>query len=222
MNIMILDDNEEILEILEHHLSNEGYEVYKATCLKEAYDIFNAYNLDLIILDIMLKNESGYDFCETIRKKSMVPILFLTAKSKEEDIVQGLICGGDDYMVKPFSKKELLARIFAISRRQSHEKKCAMTIKRMIIDTNINSVMVGDQALQLTDIEFKTLLYLVKNRGSSVGVQEIFENVWDEKFISSSHNTVVVHIKNLRKKIHRIDSDYEYIKTVWGKGYIVY
>ncbi|SKC54316.1 response regulator transcription factor [Maledivibacter halophilus] len=222
-SILIVDDNSEILDILDYHLSKKGYLVYKAINSNEALKYFKNNHFSVIILDVMMEDEDGFSLCEKIREVSMVPILFLTAKSSEDDMVKGLLCGGDDYMIKPFSSKELLARVFALSRRENANRQLSgIRIHNLFIDKNINKVTVNNIKVGLTDIEYKILFYLISNRGNSVSVKEIFENVWGEKFILSSNNTVVVHIKNIRKKLQAIDSEFEYIHTVWGKGYVVY
>ena len=222
-SILIIDDNPEILDILDYHLFKTGYIVYKAINSNEALQHFNQNQISLIILDIMMEGEDGFSLCEKIREISMVPILFLTAKSSEDDMVKGLLCGGDDYMIKPFSSKELLARVFALLRREKANKQSSeICVHNLYINKNTNKVMINDIEVGLTHIEYKTLLYLVSRRGKNVSVKEIFENVWKERFIQSSNNTVAVHIKNIRKKLQAIDSDFEYIHTVWGKGYVVY
>ena len=222
-SILIIDDNPEILDILDYHLLKNGYTVHKAINSDEALQHFNKNQISLIILDVMMEGEDGFSLCEKIRKISMVPILFLTAKSSEEDMIKGLLCGGDDYMIKPFSSKELLARVFVLLRRENANKQLpGIRINNLYINKNTNKVMINDIQVGLTYIEYKTLLYLVSHRGKNVSAKEIFENVWKERFIQSSKNTVVVHIKNIRKKLQAIDSEFEYIHTVWGKGYVVY
>ena len=222
-SILIIDDNPEILDILDYHLSKTGYIVYKAMNSNEALQYFNKNQISLIILDVMMEEEDGFSLCEKIREISMVPILFLTAKSSEDDMVKGLLCGGDDYMIKPFSSKELLARVFALLRRENASKQLpGIRIHNLYINKSTNKVTINDIQVGFTDIEYKTLLYLINQRGKSVSVKEIFENVWQERFIPSSNNTVVVHIKNIRKKLQAVDSEFEYIHTVWGKGYVVY
>ncbi|MCG8514457.1 MAG: response regulator transcription factor [Halanaerobiales bacterium] len=222
-SILIIDDNPEILDILDYHLVKTGYLVYKALNSNEALQHFHQNQISLIILDVMMEEEDGFSLCEKIRKLSMVPILFLTAKSSEDDIIKGLLCGGDDYMIKPFSSKELLARVFVLLRRENSNKQLpGIRINNLYINKNTNKVTLNDVPVGLTYIEYKTLLFLISQRGTHVSVKEIFENVWKERYIQSSNNNVVVHIKNIRKKLQTIDSKSEYIHTVWGKGYVVY
>lgn len=228
INILIVDDNAEILHILHYHLKKQGYIVYKAQCGNEALSILSQYKIDMAILDVMMPDIDGYSLCKNIRKKYFFPILFLTAKSRENDKIKGLMCGGDDYMLKPFSSKELIARVSSLLRRSTVyntiQTEIDKTLKtgNLILDEDSGIVKVNKQTLDLTDIEYKILLLLLKNKGNSLSTKLIFSKVWGGIFTQTSNNTVVVHIKNIRKKIHQLDPSTEYIHTVWGKGYEIY
>ena len=184
---------------------------------------------DLVILDIMLPGMSGYKVCEEIRKKSVVPILFLTAKSSENDKVLGFARGGDDYLVKPFSYIELLARIKALLRRNTVYNNASTRTGRhseewvthgsIKINTNKNEVFIDEKELTLTETEYQILLLLAGNPGKTYSVQELYESVWDELYRADSANTVMVHIRKLRTKIEKNPQEPQIVLTVWGKGY---
>ncbi len=226
-SVLVIDDNQEIIDILDYHLSKSGYKVYSALNTAQALQHFASNNISLIILDVMMPDQDGFSLCEKIRRMSRVPILFLTAKSSEADLVKGLLCGGDDYMIKPFSSKELLARVLALLRRSrvnpdnGHDPSLIIIHDLMICKTS-NYIMLKDIQVNLTDIEYKILLYLAINRGKTLSTGEIFENVWQDTYIPSSNNTIVVHVKNIRKKFQGIAPEFEYIQTVWGRGYAIH
>lgn len=228
MNILIVDDNIEILHILTHHLKKQNYIVYAAQSAAEAWEIINNYQINLAILDIMMPEIDGCELCRKIRQNYFFPILFLTAKSDENDKIDGLLCGADDYMLKPFSAAELLARVSSLIRRATvynpTEKENSMQYKinQLTLDEAAGMVRVNEHNLDLTDIEYKLLLLLLRNKGKSLAIEFIFHEIWGEAFMQTSKNTVVVHVKNIRKKLSQYDSETEYIHTVWGKGYAIY
>ncbi len=232
MNILVVDDNEEILDILSHHLHKQGYKVYEAKNADDALSIVHQSTIDLAILDIMMPNRDGYALCRDIRKKYFFPILFLTAKSNEADKVAGFSSGADDYMLKPFSAAELTARVLSLIRRSTvyntvgfsslHNAQRQHRLNNLLLDESSGTVTVCDQPLDLTTLEYKLLLFLLQHRGKSLNVEFIFREVWNEVFLQTSKNTVVVHIRNIRKKIARFDPDTEYIHTVRGTGYEIY
>ena len=183
---------------------------------------------DLVILDIMMPGISGIKTCEQIRKVSYVPILFLTAKSSENDKIIGFTAGADDYLVKPFSYAELLARIKALLRRKQvytcgnmKENGQNVWIKKgdLKINTTGNKVFSGDEEIYLTETEYEILSLMLKYRGKIFSVQNIYESVWQEPFFNNSANTVMVHIRKLRLKIEKNPQKPQIIQTVWGKGY---
>lgn len=227
-NIMIVDDSPDIREVVKVLLSAENYNVIEAENGQKALSVFNSdANIDLVILDIMMPVMSGYDVCEALRKITSVPILFLTAKSQQPDKKDAYLYGGDDYLVKPFSGDELVIKVNSLIRRYfvykgkiDYElKKGEIKLNNLIIDTIGHNVYKDDEKISLTEKEFSILLYLVQNQGHSMSVRDIFETVWDEKYLPSSTNNVMVHILNLRKKIEDGQQGQMLIKTVWGKGY---
>ncbi len=225
--ILFADDDPEIREVVRILLESEGYKVDEAVDGRQAIGLAdNSY--DLVILDILMPGTGGLEACEQIRKKSNVPILFLSAKSQEEDKVKGLSAGGDDYLVKPFSSAELLARVQAMLRRYQEygmqRVKQASDIIRfesLLIDTKTKEVRKNETMIELTDLEYGILLLLMQSRGRVITAKEIYESVWDDLYFYQSNNTVMVHIRNLRKKLEDDAQHPRLIKTVWGKGYSI-
>jgi DNA-binding response OmpR family regulator len=224
--ILIADDNSDIREVLRILLESEGYEVEEASNGIEAVaKTDNSFNM--IILDIMMPEMDGYKACVEIRKKTMAPILFLTAKTEESDRISGLNLGGDDYMVKPFSTAEIMARIKALIRRYTvyqnpgaaEDNSKIIKIGGLEIDTDKNCVTVDGDEVDLTDIEYKILLLLASDKHKIFTAENIYEAVWNEMYIYTLSNTVTVHIRKLRTKIEKDPQNPRYIKTVWGRGY---
>ncbi|MDO4711298.1 MAG: response regulator transcription factor [Peptostreptococcaceae bacterium] len=225
--IMIVDDSDDIREVVALLLTNEGYEVVVADSGEEALRLLNIHqNTDLIILDIMLPGRSGFESCKEIREITNAPILFLSAKSHIEDKETGLSIGGDDYLPKPFSPVELIARVKALLRRyavyqgkEQNPRSQIICIRGLRIDPASGDVSLDDKPISLRYMEYKLLLLLAKNRGRILSAQEIYETIWEEKFLPVSNNTVVAHIKNLRQQIEKDPKDPKYVITVWGRGY---
>ena len=224
--ILVVDDNPDLREVISIFLGGEGYEVVTASDGEEALSLMDN-TIDLVILDVMMPGMSGYKVCAEIRERSMVPVLFLTAKPQDSDKSMGFSSGGDDYLSKPFSYNELLARIKALLRRyyvysgKSKEETNYVTVLDLTVNTEYNEVKKGDSEISLTDIEYKILLLLSSNKRRIFSVQNIYESIWDEPYYYSANNTVMVHIRKLRSKIEDDPQNPKYIKTVWGKGYRV-
>lgn len=221
--ILIADDEPEIREVLRMMLGSEGYEILEAVNASEA--VSQAEQVDLVILDIMMPGESGIQACTRIREQTNVPILFLTAKSGEHDKVLGFSAGGDDYLVKPFSYMELLSRVKALIRRyrvyQKSEEKTEklMFYRDIMIDREQQSVQVDGKRISLTEMEYQILLLLISNPRKVFSVKEIYETIWKETFFPNSGNTVMVHIRNIRRKLEK--NGESYIQNIWGRGYCV-
>ena len=177
---------------------------------------------DIVVLDVMMPGMSGYEACGKIRALSNAPILFLTAKAAEADMISAYGSGGDDFLSKPFSQGEFLAKVNSLLRRYKEYRGKpaeALTIDGLEVDLETHSVKSSGKDVTLTDTEYAILEYLLKNRGSTVTAAELYESVWKERFLPGSGNTVMVHVLNLRRKIEETPSAPKIIRTVWGKGY---
>jgi two-component system OmpR family response regulator len=218
--IMIVDDDPGIRTVVRLLLEAKGYEVVEASSGYEAVEAIAGGLLpDLIILDIMMPGMSGTDACASLRKLTNAPVLFLTAKTQEQDKLQAYSTGGDDFLGKPFSQAELLAKVQSLLRRYIVYKGKNPADGKFEFDRRNRAIMKNGETIELTDLEMSILDYLLKRKGSAVSVRELYENVWGEKFLSSSTNTVMVHILNLRKKVEDDAANPKIIRTVWGKGY---
>jgi len=226
--ILVVDDDADIREVIRIQLENKGYLVLEAANGNDAVNTVRENpDIDLIILDIMMPGMSGIEACAQIRTFHSAPVLFLTAKSKETDKNDAYENGGDDYLVKPFSQAELFMKIQSLLRRyvvykgksESAVNLSEVHVQDIVIDTVNHWVYRENQKIELTDTEYLVLMYLVKNKGSAKDAQAIYEGVWNEKFLPSSTNTIMVHILKLRKKLELDFNNPLIIRTVWGKGY---
>lgn len=219
-NILIVEDEKNIAELLTYNLEKEKYRVDWGEDGNRGWNLFESKRYDLIILDLMLPKLSGLDLCTKIRKlDGDVPIIMLTAKSTEEDKVRGLNIGADDYITKPFSIVELLARINVIFRRLDREnRKKSRTLGRLTIDFDSYLVFKDDKEVDLTLKEFELLRLLLEHEGEVLSRDRILEEVWGYDFTGETR-TVDVHIRTLRTKIELDPREPEYIKTVRGVGY---
>lgn len=223
--ILIADDEKEIRDILYLLLSSEGYEVIVVTNGSEAVRSARE-DIDLYILDVNMPEMSGFVAASEIRKTCDSPIIFLTAYSSESDKVMGFSVGADDYIVKPFSNMELLMRTKAILRRRVASAPSApvpsssqLAIQDLILDLDQQTILRGGEPIVLTYTEFKILELLASNRKKIFSLDHIYNTVWKEEAVSDS--AIMVHIKNLRKKLGDDSRNPKYIKTAWGRGYYV-
>lgn len=223
--ILIADDEKEIRDILHLLLSSEGYEVIVTANGSEAIRHAGA-DIDLYILDVNMPEMSGFVAASEIRKNYDSPIIFLTAYSSESDKVMGFSVGADDYIVKPFSNMELLMRTKAILRRRVASVPSApvpsssqLVIQDLILDLDQQTILRGGEPIVLTYTEFKILELLASNRKKIFSLDHIYNTVWKEEAVSDS--AIMVHIKNLRKKLGDDSRNPKYIKTAWGRGYYV-
>lgn len=222
--ILMVDDDKEIADLVEIHLKGEGYQVYKAYNGKEALEIFDAEEIDLAILDIMMPGMDGNEVCAKIRQTSTIPIIMLSAKDSESDKVSGLVNGADDYVTKPFNTSELIARVNSQLRRYHSfggvESKTSdvVNIENLWMDKSLHEVKAYGNLVKLTPIEFDILFLMASHPNKVFSTDEIFERVWKEKSFEMS-NTVMVHIRRLREKIESGSDKSKIIKTVWGVGY---
>ena len=221
-HILIVDDDPDIRKVLEI-LLKEKYFVSQAADGPSAIACLRANpQIDLVILDVMMPGMSGYDVCSELRKISNVPILFLTARTAEDDRLTAYSSGGDDFLSKPFSPGELTAKVVSLLRRYREYRgkpDIGLSLGELEVDLASRSVKRLGVPVALTDTEYSILEYMLKNRGRTVTASELYEAVWKEKFLAGSGNTVMVHVLNLRRKIEESPSSPKIIRTVWGKGY---
>ena len=221
-HILIVDDDPDIRKVLEI-LLKEKYFVSQAADGPSAIACLRANpQIDLVILDVMMPGMSGYDVCAELRKISNVPILFLTARTAEDDRITAYASGGDDFLSKPFSPGELTAKVVSLLRRYREYRgkpDIGLSLGELEVDLASRSVKRLGVPVALTDTEYSILEYMLKNRGRTVTAPELYEAVWKEKFLAGSGNTVMVHVLNLRRKIEESPSSPKIIRTVWGKGY---
>jgi phosphate regulon transcriptional regulator PhoB len=223
--ILIVDDEPDIVQLISYNLKKEGFHIATALDGEEALTKVREGHLDLIILDLMLPGIHGMELCRILRnnpKTAHIPIIMLTARGEESDKIRGLETGADDYMTKPFSPKELIARVKAILRRSKERTTEDKTIRLgdLTIDTETFSVSKRGDPLNLSATEFRLLLYLVQRRGRVFSRDQLLDAVWkEETFVES--RTVDVHIRRLRTRIEDDPSNPRYLKTRRGIGYYV-
>ncbi|WP_026487308.1 response regulator transcription factor [Caldanaerobius polysaccharolyticus] len=222
--ILIIDDEEDLVTLLKDSLESRGHIV------SVAYDGESGVRKaqeqpDLIILDVMMPGINGYEVCRKIRDVVLCPVIFLSAKQSEADKIKGLALGGDDYIVKPFSLKELLARIDAHLRREKRaiflnnsNKRILISFGRLSVDLKSRQVMIDGDVVPLTKKEFDIVELLSLHPGQVFSKEQIYEKVWGYD-AEGDCSTVTEHVKNIRAKLAEFDSNTEYISTVWGIGY---
>ena len=223
IRILVVDDEADIREILSILLESRGYAVSCAANGNEAVSRIAAHpDTDLIIMDIMMPGLSGVEACREIRKHSPAPILFLTAKTLETDKAEAYASGGDDYLGKPFSQAELLMKVDSLVRRYRvyrGKPKQLPAADRLVLCREKGYVLRDGEVIPLTNKEIDILQHFLDHRGVIVDARALYEGVWKDKYLPSSHNTVMVHILNLRKKLEADPTNPTLIRTVWGKGY---
>jgi len=217
--IFVVDDDVNICELIRLYLEKEGYDVLTSHRGDKAVEEFSAYAPNLVVLDVMLPGFDGWQVCREIRRRSGIPIIMLTAKGETFDKVLGLELGADDYMVKPFEAKELVARIKAVLRRYNHVDAGSVEVvfPNLVINKTNYTVKLCGNELQLPPKELELLFFLASNPNKVFTREQLLEHVWDFDFFGDSR-TVDVHIKRLREKID-IPNQIWQLKTVWGIGY---
>ena len=222
--ILIADDDREIVQLIAESLEEEGFEIVTAFNGREALEKLEQGQINLIILDIMMPETDGLEICRRVRQKQAAPIILLSAKSREIDKVVGLEVGADDYITKPFSINELIARVKAHLRREHRVRSAPpeadsggnlFVFDNIVVNKDTFEVLKNEQPVALSTKEFQILIYLIENRNLVLSREQIYDAIWGNSDFGDL-NTVTVHIKNLRAKL---DEDNRYIKTVWGIGY---
>ena len=220
--ILVVEDEETLAEAISFLLSKEGFDVAVAATGPEAIEIFDKSGADLILLDLMLPGLSGTEVCRQIRTKSSVPIIMLTAKDSEIDKVVGLELGADDYVTKPYSSRELIARIRAVLRRGEIQDaggdESTLEVGPVRMDTDRHIITVNGEQVAIPLKEFELLEYLMRNAGRVLTRVQLIDRVWGSDYVGDT-KTLDVHIKRLRAKIEKDPANPEFIQTVRGMGY---
>ena len=222
--ILIIEDDINILELERDYLEASGFEVFATTDGHAGLEAALSESYNLVLLDVMLPNMNGFEICQRIREEKNVPVIFVTAKKEEIDKINGLAFGADDYIVKPFSPGELVARVKAhISRfeRLTDTRQAAgevISIDNLRLDKVSSIATLNDKELPLTKKEFDVLFILASQPNTVFGKNELFEAVWGYDSLGDT-STLTVHINRLREKLREVDPDCELIKTLWGRGY---
>ena len=225
--ILIVDDEREIADVVALYLQNENYDVVKAYNGKDALRLVEEEKPDMALLDVMLPDIDGFTILQKIRENYTFPVIMLTAKTEYMDKITGLTLGADDYIAKPFNPLELVARVKAQLRRFTKYNEGSKTQEDLIdfggllLNRNTHECVYNEKKLTLTPIEFDILWILCENRGQVISSEQLFEQVWKEKYYKNSNNTVMVHIRHLREKMSGSTGKSDFIKTVWGVGYRV-
>ncbi|PCN44998.1 DNA-binding response regulator [Brevibacillus laterosporus] len=225
IRVLIVDDEKEIRDLLRKYLERELYQVDVAVNGEEALQMFEKKKYNLLILDVMMPKIDGIEVCRRLRNKTNIPILMLTAKDHEIDKILGLSMGADDYITKPFSINEVVARVKAIMRRflilgsddRSYENTL-LTFKGITIDLKKYTVHLAGEMISLTAKEFELLKFFASHPEQVFTKTQLFRQVWNSEYVEDD-NTVMVHIRKLRMKIEANPSEPKYIQTVWGIGY---
>lgn len=232
--VLVVDDEVAIADLVVSLLGAEGMEARACYSARSALELFGKQPFDLAIIDIMMPGMDGFELCSRMRTTSNVPIMFLTARDEEADQVVGFTLGADDYVTKPFKPRELVARVRARLRRAHIDRTAQACVGGsgrgsdvpdvldaggIEVDLRAHTATLHGEPLSLTPKEFSILALLVQHAGSPVSARGIFENVWREPYDTSASNTIMVHIRHLRKKLAAIDSSATFIETAWGVGY---
>ena len=225
-HVLVVEDDKEIREGVEIYLKSQGYEVFQAADGVEGLEVIEKEDIHLAIVDIMMPRMDGISMVVKLREKYDFPVIFLSAKSEEVDKIMGLNMGADDYVTKPFTPMELLARVNSQLRRyrrfmerlgDKEENSRIHTIGGLEINEDNGEVTVDGEPVKMTPIEYKILLLLMKNPGRVFSAEEIYERVWNERAINT--DTIMVHVRNIREKIEVNPREPKYLKVVWGVGY---
>ena len=225
--ILIVDDEAEIADLIELYLKNENYAVHKFYTAADALSCIDKTELDLAILDVMLPDTDGFSICRHIREKHTYPVIMLTAKDEETDKITGLSLGADDYITKPFRPLEMVARVKAQLRRYKRYNPAhidetpdnVIAYAGLTMNAETHECTLDEKPLVLTPTEFSILQILMENKGKVVSSEDLFHHIWQDEYYNKRNNTITVHIRHLREKLHDTADRPKYIKTIWGVGY---
>ena len=225
--IMIVDDEHEIADLIEVYLKNENFEVFKFYSPTDALACLSNLKPDLAVLDVMMPEMSGFTLCQKIREKYTFPIIMLTAKEEETDKLTGLTLGADDYITKPFRPLELVARVKAQIRRykrynpfiSENAETDILSHAGLSLNIKTHECRLHQEPVVLTPTEFTILQVLLENAGNVISAEQLFHRIWKDEYYSKRNNTITVHIRHLREKLHDSVDRPKYIKTIWGVGY---
>ncbi|MDR4887806.1 response regulator transcription factor [Fredinandcohnia sp. QZ13] len=222
VDCLIVDDEIALAETTSEYFNMFEVKTAFVTSAEECERFLQENESSLILLDINLGDSSGFDLCKKLRKTTQIPILFISARSSDDDILIALNIGGDDYIQKPYTLSILLAKVKAVLKRHgngSGNQQEVFDFGNIQIDTNLQRVRVNGIEIQLKTMEYKLLSYMAKNKNRIITKDELFQNVWGDSFVGDG--TLNVHIRHLREKIERNPKDPKFIKTVWGTGYVL-
>lgn len=214
---LIIDDEKLLTDSTEEYFNLFGVKTTHAYSVSDCREFFKENSAELLLLDINLGDGSGFELCKELRKTTEIPILFISARTSDDDKIIALSIGGDDYIQKPYSLSVLLAKVKAVLKRYGSRNLTKYTDGRLTVDFNARQVFVNEAPIKLTSLEFKLLTCLIQNAGRVVSKQELFEKVWEDKV--TGDGTLNVHIRKIREAIERTPGSPEYIITIWGDGY---
>lgn len=214
---LIIDDEKLLADSTADYFNLFGVKTAVVYSASECRRFFRVDTAELLLLDINLGDSSGFELCKELREKTKIPILFISARTSDDDKIIALNIGGDDYIQKPYSLGVLLAKVKVVLKRYGQSINTEYADGRLRVDFHTKQVFVEGNNVKLTSLEFKLLSYLIKNENNVISKQELFEEVWEDKF--TGDGTLNVHIRKIREAIERNSSKPEYIITVWGDGY---
>jgi DNA-binding response OmpR family regulator len=220
--VLFVDDDLDIQQAVGFTLESAGFDIYFADNGLQALEIWRSTVLDVIILDVIMPMMSGLHVCKIIRQKSSIPILLLTGRGREEDVVAGIEAGADDYVIKPLRPRELVARVQALLRRTNghgHPSRKQLAYENLTLDLDAHRVIYRDKNIPVSPLEFQLLKYLMQNPGTVFSKEDLLQNVWGYVSTGSDMNMIEATVRRLRKKVEVDPSEPKYIKTVWGSGY---
>ena len=214
---LIIDDEKLLADSTAEYFNLFGVRTAVAYSAYDCRDFFREHSAQLLLLDINLGDGSGFELCKELRETTEIPILFISARTSDDDQIVALTIGGDDYIQKPYSLSVLLAKVKAVLKRCGKQGDAGYGDGRLSVDFDARQVAVNGSPVKLTALEFKLLAYLMRNEGRMISKRELFEQVWEDKF--TGDGTLNVHIRKIREAIERDPGSPEYILTVWGEGY---